>query len=403
MIFRFNQFCIDTRRFQIEHDGETVTTEPLAFALLVYLIRNRDRVVARDELLDELWPGKFVTESALNARLKIARKVIGDSGSRQELIKTFHGRGYQFIVDVEEFESQTATPSAVTSEAEFEPGLSQQSPVRFCRAHDGINIAHTQIGAGPPLIMTGSWITHLEEDWSDPAWGKFLSDLARDFTLIRYDVRGNGMSDWDDVEISFSNLVADLNSIVNSYNHEQVSIFAPSASAAVSIAYTIDHPEKVSRLVLYGGYVQGCRQRGDPGAIAESKAMATLIRQAWGRGNPVARQMMTTLYTPEASQEEADAFNELQRICGPAENIARFREVYDDIDVSDLLDKVSSPTLVIHCVGDSISPYSQGKLLASNIADASFISLNSNQHLLSGNDLEYPRLIHRIREFLLPK
>ena len=115
----------------------------------------------------------------------------------------------------------------------------------------------------------------------------------------------------------------------------------------------------------------------------------------------MARQMMTTLYTPDASQEEADDFNEFQKKCAPAENIARFLEVYDDIDITVLLDRVVVPTLVIHCVGDSVSPYSQGKLLASSIPGASFVSLHSNDHLLSDTDPEFPRLLHKMREFLL--
>ena len=248
--------------------------------------------------------------------------------------------------------------------------------------------------------MTGSWITHLEEDWGDLGWAKFMAELARDFTLIRYDVRGNGMSDWDDVEIGFEQLVDDLASIVDCYDYEQVAIFGPSASAAVAVAYSLQHPGRVSRLILYGGFARGKRRRGDAGGRAESEAMATLIREAWGRDNPMARQMLTTLYTPDASQQEADDFNDFQKRCAPAENIARLLEVYDDIDITELLDQVEIPTLVVHCVGDSVSPYAQGKLLAASIPGASFVSLNSKDHLIPDTDPEFPRLLHQVRQFL---
>lgn len=372
----------------------------MVFAILEYLVRNRDRVVSRGELLDSLWQGKVVTESAVNARIKSARRAIGDSGDRQEVIKTFRGRGYQFIAEVSQAESddQRAKGSAPP---EYQIGLDQQSPVRYCRARDGVNIAHARVGSGPPLVMTGSWMTHLEEDWDGGGWAKFLSELASDLTLIRYDMRGNGMSDWDGVDISFARLVEDLGSIVDCYDYQQVAIFGPSASASVAIAYSLENPGRVSSLVLYGGFARGKRRRGDAGSRAESEAMATLIRQAWGRDNPMARQMMTTLYTPDASREEAGEFNEFQKKCAPAENIARFLEVYDDIDITALVDRVVTPTLVIHCVGDSVSPYSQGKLLASSIPGASFVSLNSNDHLISASDPEFPRLLHKIREFLL--
>lgn len=400
MIFRFGQFELDSKRHQLRRDGEPVTVEPLALEILEYLIRNRDRVVTRDELLDRLWPGKVVTESAVNARIKTARRAVGDSGERQQIIRTFHGRGYQFVADVETGRADQASLSR-SALADAGPGLEQQSPVRYCHASDGVGIAHATVGSGPPLIVTGSWMTHLEHDWVDLSWARFLAELARDFTLIRYDVRGNGMSDWDGVEITFSRLVEDMGAVIGCYDYEQVAVFGPSASGPVSIAYSLANPGRVSRMILYGGYAKGRRRRGDPGAIAESEAMVTLIRRAWGRDNPMARQMMTSLYTPDASQEEAAEFNEFQKKCAPAENIARFLEVYDDIDVSDMLAQVTVPTLVVHCVGDSVSPYSQGKLLASSIPGASFVSLNSNDHLLSDKDPEFARLVHRIRQFLL--
>jgi len=399
MIYSFNQFRVDAGRDRLYHEDKPVALEPLAFSLLLYLIENRDRIVSRDELMDKLWPSKVVTESAVNARLRDARRAIGDSGDRQEIIETFHGRGYQFIAEVSEEDAESAKDSSKRGSI---IGLDQQSPVRFCQASDGVSVAHAQVGSGPPLIMTGSWMTHLAEDWCGDDWSRLLSELARDFTLIRYDIRGNGMSDWDNVEITFDRLVEDLGLIIDAYDFEQVAIFGPSASSAVSIAYSLQHPERVSRLVLYGGYAQGKRRRGDQGEIAESEAMATLIRQAWGRDNPVARQMMTTLYIPDASQEEAEEFNEFQKMCGPAENIARFLEVYDDIDVLDLLDQVTTPTLIMHCIQDSISPYAQGKILADKIPGAKFVSLNSKGHLIGDSDPEFQRLLYKVRQFLLP-
>ena len=400
MIFRFKEITLDTQRIRLCREDRPIQVEPMVFSILEYLVRHRDRVVSRGELLDNLWQGKVVTESAVNARIRSARRAIGDSGERQEIIKTFHGRGYQFIAEVSEVESGEQGGEA-SELSETEIGLDQQTPIRFCRACDGVSIAHARVGSGPPLVMTGSWMTHLEEDWVGGGWATFLSELARDFTLIRYDVRGNGMSDWDDVDIGFDKLVEDLGSIVDCYDYEQVAIFGPSASAPVAIAWSLENPGRVSRLVLYGGYARGKRRRGDAGSKAESEAMATLVREAWGRDNPMARQMMTALYTPDASQEEAEAFNEFQKKCAPAENIARFLEVYDDIDISALLEQVVVPTLVIHCVGDSVSPWSQGKLLASSIPGASFVSLNSKDHLISDTDPEFPRLLHKVREFLL--
>ena len=290
MIFRFNQFTIDTAQYQLSVDDKPVQIEPLVFDLLVYLIENRQRVVGRDELLENLWPGKVVTDSALAARLKDARRTLGDSGARQESIKTIHGRGYQFIAEV--VESMTGLSAVDVPEVNSsEIGLGDQSPVQYCRSADGVSIAHAKVGEGYPLVVAGSWMTHLEENWNDPGWGHHLSHLAKDFTLIMYDQRGNGMSDWDNVDISFDRMVDDLQAVIDIYGQEKVAIFGPSQAAAVSVAYARQHPEKVSHLILYGGYPRGRRQPRTamipPRPVSTGSAWESAARPRWARpGRP---------------------------------------------------------------------------------------------------------------------
>ena len=206
------------------------------------------------------------------------------------MIKTVHGRGYQFVADVtvDDVGNTAAWEMAGVQGRDF--GLEDQSPVVFCRSKDGVNIAHASVGRGDPLVVSGSWMTHLEEDWRNPAWGQYVRHLARHFRLIRYDQRGNGMSDWEGVDISFEKMVDDLEAVIDSYDYPSVAIFGPSQAASVSIAYTIRHPERVSRLVFNGGYSRGRSRRGDDAQAAESRALSTLIRQRWGNENPVIRQ-----------------------------------------------------------------------------------------------------------------
>lgn len=279
-------------------------------------------------------------------------------------------------------------------------GLADQTPVRYCASVDRVSIAHAQVGAGYPLIFGGSWMTHLEKDWENPGYGHYMRHLAQYFKIIRYDQRGNGMSEWDDVNITFDRMVDDLGCVIDSYSHEKVAIFGASQAAAVGVAYAQSHPERVSHLILYGGYPRGRRRRGDPEAVAESEALATLIRQGWGRENPAYRQTMTSMFMPEANQDEEAWFNEFQKACGPGENIACFRELFDDIDVVHLLPEIKCPTLVIHCVGDSVAPLNEGKLLATQIPRARFVTLNSNSHMIFENDPEFPRFVESIRNFL---
>ena len=397
MIFRFNQFALDIDRYQFSDAGDPVSMEPLVFDLLVYLVEHRERVVTRDELLENLWKGKVVTDSALGARLKDVRKAVGDSGSQQSVIKTLHGRGYQFVAKIDELSGGSDAQPARSSR---EIGLKDQSPMQYCSSSDGVSIAHAEVGAGQPLLITGSWMSHLEEEWNNPAWGHYIIRLAQDFKLIRYDQRGNGMSDWDDVDIAFERMVDDLEAVIDSYDHEKVALFGCSQAAAVSIAYACRYPQRVSHLILYGGYSRGKCQRGDPGGAAESEAFVTLIRKSWASDNPMIRQAFTSLLMPDATTEEANWFNQFQKTSGPGENMARFREIFDHIDVSALLPQLRVPTLVVHSVKDSVSPLSEGKLLASRIPGAQFVTFNSRNHVMFENEPEYPRLIKCVTDFL---
>jgi class 3 adenylate cyclase/pimeloyl-ACP methyl ester carboxylesterase len=292
--------------------------------------------------------------------------------------------------------------SGMTSTSRRRIALEDQAQVRYCTAVDGISIAHTVVGSGYPMAVAGAWMTHLEREWDDPAWGNYLSGLAEDFQLIRYDQRGNGMSDWEDVDITFERMVDDLETVVDLAGHDQVAVWGNSQGAAVAAAYAARRPTRVSHLILYGGYARGRRRRGSPEAAAESEALVTLIRQSWGRDNPAIRQTMTSLFMPDATAEEATWFNNFQKACGPAENIARFREVFDDIDVTDLLGKITCPTLVVHCVGDSIAPLSEGRLLAARIAGAEFVGLETDSHMMTERDPEFPRMLAAVRHFMAP-
>ena len=302
-----------------------------------------------------------------------------------------------FDKSVRAYRVRRASPSQAT-QSSAEIGLSDQSAVRYCSSDDGTRIAYAHVGEGPPVVFGGSWMTHLEWDWEN--WGHYISAIAKEFTVIRYDQRGNGLSDWDNVDITFERMVEDLKCVIDCHAFEQVAIIGGSQAASVSIAYAVEHPEKVSRLILYGGYPRGKRRRGDPEAVAESEALVTLIRQGWGRDNPAYRQLVTSTFMPGASQEAQARFNEFQKACGPAENIARFREMFDEMDVMALLGKVSVPTLVLHCVGDAVAPLAEGKLLASRIPGAELVTLDSDEHMILEHAPEFDRSLEAIRTFL---
>ena len=243
-------------------------------------------------------------------------------------------------------------------------------------------------------------MTHVEMDWDSPAYGDYVSHLSDRFQVIRYDQRGNGLSQWADVDIAFDRMVEDMEAVMDAYRFEKVAILGMSQGASVSIAYAVRHPHRVSHLVLNGGYARGRRQRGNDRDREESEALVNLIRNNWGNDNPAIRQTLTTLFMPDASKQEMEWFNTFQKVCGPSENIAQFRTVFDEMNVSGLLSKVSVPTLVLHSDRDSVAPVSEGKYLAANIPGAVFQQLSSRNHMLFAREPDFPTLLSSIESFI---
>ena len=268
-----------------------------------------------------------------------------------------------------------------------------EQEIRFCRSPDGVQIAYSCIGNGPPLVKTGNWMTHLERDLESPIWRHLWRDLALDHTLIRYDARGMGLSDWDVDEISFEAWVRDLEAVVDAAGVEQFDLLGISQGCGVSIAYATRHPERVSRLVLYGGFALGSAKRARSAADREQDAaMLTLMRLGWGQENPAFRQMFTSQFVPDASKEQADWFNDLQRASCSPENAVRYREAAAAIDVTELLGKVTAPTLVMHARDDVRVPFENGRRLAAGIPGARFVTLPEPQPLDTGARARLPAL-----------
>jgi len=282
-----------------------------------------------------------------------------------------------------------------------EPEGAMEQDIHFCMTRDGVQLAYARMGSGPPLVKTGNWMTHLEFDLESPIWRHLYRGLSRDHTLIRYDARGNGLSDRNVEEVSFDTFVSDLESVVDAAGLERFDLFGISQGCAVSIAYAARHPERVSRLALLGGFVLGSARRARSEAEKEQvAAMVTLVRHGWGHENPAFRQMFTSQFIPGGSKEQVDWFNELQQISTSPEDAARNLIANGETDVSDLLAKVTAPTLVMHASNDARVPFDQGRRLAAGIPNARFVPLASRNHLILEDEPAFPRFLQELRAFL---
>ena len=278
------------------------------------------------------------------------------------------------------------------------PNIDQK--IRFCTAPDGVRLAYAVSGKGPPLVRVGHWMTHLERDWESPVWRPWLSELSKFNTLIRYDQRGNGLSDRNVPVISFEAWLSDLETVVAAAGHEPMALLGASQGAPIAIAYAVKYPQRVSRLVLYGGYARGRLKRAAPAQSEEAEVQVRLVRLGWGRDDPAFRQFFAMQFLPGGTPEQLRSFSELQRISTSPENAARIMELTNGFDVSALLPKVRVPTLVIHAREDLRVPLDEARLLASTIPNARFALLEGRNHILLESEPAWPRFLEEIRSFL---
>ncbi|BBQ01576.1 hypothetical protein BSFA1_67040 (plasmid) [Burkholderia sp. SFA1] len=273
--------------------------------------------------------------------------------------------------------------------------------IRLCTASDGVRIAYATCGSGPPLIKAANWLSHLELDFSSPVWSHLMLELSSRYTLVRYDQRGCGLSDHDVGDISFDAWLRDLETVVDASGLERFPLLGISQGASIAVAYAVAHPERVTHLVLHGGYARGRLKRTcDPALHEEAEMLVKLAELGWGKQNPAFRQFFTTQFIPGGTPEQHHWFNELERLTTTPRNAARIMRVFNNIDVVDLLPQVQCPALVLHASGDARVPFDESRLIAGQIAGARFVPLESENHLTLESEPAWQRWREEVRGFL---
>jgi pimeloyl-ACP methyl ester carboxylesterase/DNA-binding CsgD family transcriptional regulator len=275
-----------------------------------------------------------------------------------------------------------------------------QQQIRFCKSGDGVRLAYATAGTGPPLVKAANWLSHLEYDWRSPVWRPFLEQLARRRTVIRYDERGCGLSDWSVTDLSFETWVRDLEAVADAVGLKRFPLLGISQGGPIAMAYAVRHPERVSHLILYGTYARGMLKRDPtPLQVEEAATLISLVRLGWGRENPAFRQVFTSLFIPDGTPEQLRWFNDLQRVSTSPQNAARLIAEFHQIDVCDLGAKVLVPTLVLHARNDARVPYEEGRMTAARIPGARFVTLESRNHLLLEGEPALRRFMEEVDDF----
>jgi DNA-binding winged helix-turn-helix (wHTH) protein/alpha-beta hydrolase superfamily lysophospholipase len=397
MLVLFNNLTLDTQRRELRAGDAAIAIEPQVFDLVVYLIENRDRVVSKDDLIASVWAGRIVSDSTLDSRINAARKAIGDSGKEQRLIRTVARKGVRFVGEVHEADKPQDTH--VRRASAPLPSSRPSQTISFCRASDGVNIAMASAGAGPILLKTANWLNHLEYDWLSPIWFPMYSRLAARFQLVRYDGRGNGLSDWNVPDISFAGFERDLDAVAATLAAQRFILLGFSQGAANAISYAVRQPHRVAGLILYGGYAQGRNRRNSLDDLETAQAFLSIMRQGWGEEDSAFLRAFSSLYLPNGSREQIKWYADLQRLSTSGEVAARLRAACDDIDVVELLPRVNVPTLVIHARKDCVVRIDQGRFLAANIPGARFVGVDSENHVPIAGEPAWDHLLNEIETF----
>ncbi|MCK8462936.1 alpha/beta fold hydrolase [Aliiroseovarius sp. S1339] len=333
---------------------------------------------------------------AQSGRLDEARQSEADflAGAKEAGL-TVSGSLLPEIIDPPEADPSAERPA----ESRSRQMLRKQS-IGFCRAPDGARIAYATVGEGPPLVKAANWLNHLELDWNSPIWGPTFSACADGRTFIRYDERGNGLSDWDVADISLEAFVRDLETVVDALGLERFPLLGISQGCAVSVEYAARHPERVSGLVLIGGYATGWRIGASEEEQARREAVLTLTRHGWGTSNPAYRHIFSQTFMPDSKPEDLEWFDEFQRQTTSPKNAVRFQEAFGHIDVRESLSKVVAPTIIFHAREDQRISIDQGRELAIGIPGSEFVPLDSKNHILLGHEPAWLRCVERTGEFL---
>lgn len=389
MIYEFADCTIDPDRHALFRNGQSVHVEPQVFELLRVLAQRQGHLVTKDELVEQVWQGLSVSDATISARINAARKAVGDSGKEQAIIKTVHGRGFQMIAAVNSREN--ATPA---------PDHSGAQSIRFARSTHGAKIAYAMGGNGPPLVRVAHWLSHLELDRSCPVWRPLIDELESHHTLYRYDQRGTGLSSRNLDDVDLDAYADDLKTVADANGLDRFPIFAASQAVPVAIRFAHLNPERVSGLILYGGFAQGRMWRAPAAGDIDEETILGLIRAGWGKPDSPFVNAFSSLFMPDANDAQMASFVRMQTETITPENAARLRQIVDRFDVTDMLAQIDTPTLVIHANADAVQPIEQGRILASEISGARYVSLENRNHMPLPQEESWTQMMREIQTFL---
>ncbi len=369
MIYTFGDYRIDTTRFEIARGGRVLPVEPQVLELLIMLIDNRDHVVSRDELLAKVWKGRIVSDTTLSSRIKTARQIIGDDGTRQGYIKTIHGRGFRFVGKVE---VQTATQQAAKEQRK--PSVSDRPATRYAKSGD-IHIAYHLFGEGAAnLVLTPGFVSHIDNYWDDAHLSRWLNRLGGLARVALFDKRGTGMSDRVSSLPGMDERLDDVRAVMDAVAFDTAFVMGISEGGSLATVYAAHHPGRCDGLVLYGAFAQFKHWFPDAASLQQ---LFDYIEGDWGSGKSLS-QFAPSMVGDAEFTSWWGKFERLGATPGAATSLMKMNS---QIDIAAVLPSVHVPTLVVHRSGDVLIDVEAGRYLGEHIAGAHYVELPGSDHL----------------------
>ena len=394
MIFRVADCVLDTGAYTLMRGGAPVAVEPQVFDLLAVLADNAGRLVSRDLLVERVWDGRIVSEATISARINAARKAVGDDGRAQAVIRTVPRRGIELVAPVETGDGPVEPAPAPA------PAATRQT-IRYTSSADGTGIAFAISGSGPPLLCASHHVSHLELDWASPFWRPMFDKLGARHTLVRYDLRGTGLSDPGPTGAGIEAHIADMVAVADAAGLDSFPVLATLNSAAAAGGPSGEGAGRVGRMIPQVGYARGRAMRGEAPADPDHDPFTVLLRGGgWGDPSNGYMRGWISMAAPSVTYDEA---SELIRHIGKAggtEHMIENRHTIDRYDVREWLPKVNVPTLVIHARNGILHPVEEGRVLAAGIPGAEFLVVETANTLCITPDPTWAEQTDAILEFL---
>jgi len=372
--------------------GAPVVLRHQSLSVLCFLALHSGRAVTKNEILESVWGRRNVTEDSIYQCIREIRNALGDNG--KQILKTINKVGYRLNVD-----------ELIDRKTDNDPGRRLVIPrldqfnqqLLYTRSVDGTRIAFAKSGDGSPVLRAPTWMTHLHLDWKCEPIGSKVRSLSHRLSLVRFDARGTGLSDRIDPG-NIDDWVEDLGAVLSASGLRQPALIGCSGGATSAIRFARKFPQRISCLILLGGFSRGSIRRGESREHVE--AFSHLIREGWGKKNAAFRQLMTGSLFPDSTKQQMDEFNYLQQQSSTAETAAKLIMNIAETSVEADLAGINVPVLILHSKGDMRVPIEEALQMAEEIPVASMITIDSENHVPFAHEPGFDQVQNAIFDFV---